>query len=122
MKIHIKKGDKTYGPYSEAKVKRLLGQGVISASDSANIEGTSKWITVEEAFTASAPVQKAPSASSTKQRPSLPNNVIVNGFDMPLGQLVNFLLKFWFANLLAGLVIALPIIFLFGLIRVLAES
>ena len=115
MKIHIKKGNKQYGPYPEAQVKMLLEQRTVSASDSACIEGTSQWITVEEALNSSSPVQEAPSTPSPIPQPLSPNYVIVKGFDMPFEQLVNFLIKFWFASLLAGVVVAIPVFLLYAL-------
>ena len=115
MKIHIKKGDKQYGPYPEAQVKMLLEQRIVSASDSACIEGTSQWITVEEALNSSSSVQEAPSTPSPIPQPPSPNYVIVKSFDMPFGQLVDFLIKFWFASLLAGLVVAIPMFILFAI-------
>ena len=110
-----KKGDKQYGPYPEAQVKMLLEQRTVSASDSACIEGTSQWITVEEALNSSSPVQEAPSTPSPIPQPLSPNYVIVKGFDMPFEQLVNFLIKFWFASLLAGVVVAIPVFLLYAL-------
>ena len=104
-----KKGDKQYGPYPEAQVKMLLKQGTVSASDSACIEGTSQWITVEKALNSSSPVQEAPSTSSPIPQPPSPNYVIVKDIDIPFKSLIAFLIRFWFAQFLAALLL-LPLI------------
>ena len=134
MKIYIEKGDKRYGPHSQAKVKELLAQGVISTSDSAFFEGTArKAITVGEAidqWLAQGKVrfEKGPTISTTKQKgpseePPIIQDVVVVGFDMPFLELVSFLIKLFFANLVAGLVIglilALPFLLLLGAVGVL---
>ena len=63
MKIHIKKGDKTFGPHSKEEIKQLLSQGDISTSDSAFIEGTNEWITVKRCFSSASNTCKESTAS-----------------------------------------------------------
>jgi hypothetical protein len=124
MKIHFKKGNQTFGPHSMGEVKQLLAQGDISLSDSAFIEGTSEWISVNDVLPPSqVPVKKARTVSSPQQKTTVPNEyevvpngVTVVGFDMPFIQLTDFLIKFWFASLLASLAIGLLLAIIGGVI------